>query len=214
MIRCVTPEILDSLEPEHPDAIGSRRDLRIINRLMGNRSWLLRQVAQLTDSRRYLEIGAGQGALAKDLITRLSLTRYTALDFAPQPDDWPATAHWVQGDLLSADCFQDADVLIASLILHHFTDDQLGVIGKRIEDSSVQTMLVCEPCRRGLHKLQLAAGRLIGFNHVTLHDGAVSIDAGFRRAELPQLLGLNPKAWQLSIEENWMGAYRMSASRI
>jgi hypothetical protein len=214
MIRCITSEILDSLDPEHPDAIGSRRDLRIINRLMGNRSWLHPQVTQLPASCRYLEIGAGQGELANDLITRLSLTRYTALDFAPQPDDWPSTALWVQGDILSSDSFQDADVLIASLILHHFTDEQLGMIGKRIEDSSIRTMLVCEPCRRGFHKCQLAAGRLIGFNRVTLHDGAVSIDAGFRRAELPKLLGLDPNAWQISIEENWMGAYRMSARRI
>ena len=214
MIRCVTPEMLDSLDPTHPDAIGSRRDLRIINRLMGNGSWLHRQVAQLPANRRYLEIGAGQGELASDLIAALSLTSYTALDMAPEPEGWPSRANWVQGDLLSSESFQDADVLIASLILHHFTDDQLQRIGKRIENSSIQTILVCEPCRRGVHKYQLSAGRLIGFNHVTLHDGAVSIVAGFRRAELPTLLGLDPRVWCLSTEEHWMGAYRMSAYRI
>ena len=105
-------------------------------------------------------------------------------------------------------------MLIASLILHHFTDEQLELIGKRIEESSIQTLLVCEPCRRGFHQWQLSAGRLIGFNRVTLHDGAVSIAAGFRRADLPKRLGLNPNAWRISIEENWMGAYRMSACRV
>ena len=213
MNRCVTPEILYSLDSRHPDAIGSRRDLRIINRLMGNRSWLHRQVAQLPASRRYLEIGAGAGELANYLIRSLSLSNYTALDIAPPPDDWPAIAHWVQGDILSSESFQDADVLIASLILHHFSDGQLKVIGKQIEDSTIQTILVCEPCRRSVHKYQLSAGRLIGFNHVTRHDGAVSIDAGFRRVELPTLLGLNTNVWQLSVEESWMGAYRMFACR-
>ena len=36
MPRQLEPEILDSLRPEDPEAHGNRRDLRIINGLMGN----------------------------------------------------------------------------------------------------------------------------------------------------------------------------------
>jgi hypothetical protein len=40
MLRQVLPEILDHLPADDPEAIGSRRDLRRINFLMGNKRWI------------------------------------------------------------------------------------------------------------------------------------------------------------------------------
>jgi hypothetical protein len=50
-------------------------------------------------------------------------------------------------------------------------------------------------------------------SNVTKHDGSVSIDAGFRGDELPQLLGLEPATWTWTVAETWSGAYRMIAER-
>ena len=62
-LRRVQPEILDDLPAEDPRAVRSRRDLRLINRLMGNHRWVLRHVAE--HSGRVVELGAGDGCLAR-----------------------------------------------------------------------------------------------------------------------------------------------------
>ncbi|MGJ8639128.1 MAG: hypothetical protein ACSHYA_07005 [Opitutaceae bacterium] len=214
MQRTLTPEILDSLDSSHPDAQGSRRDLRIINRLMGNWRWIEKQLPDLpAENQYYCEIGAGDGALAVHLINKLKPPNYLAMDIVESPTGIPKQLDWRQTNLLTSPDYGDSSHLIASLILHHFDAEELGQIGKDIADSSVRYLVVCEPCRRNWHKYQLAAGRLIGFNRVTLHDGRVSIEAGFRGDELPELLGLDANTWRWEITETFMGAYRMVAKR-
>ncbi len=201
------------MEAGDPAAIASRRDLVWINCLMGNTPWFEKQLRALPRDSRLLEIGAGDGTLARRLMTNCPELDYTAVDLAPQPHDWPAEANWHQGDLYECPHYADADALLACLILHHFEDETLKRFGQIIEASSLRRILVCEPCRRHWHKWQLQLGRLLGFNAVTLHDGCVSIEAGFRGEELPQRLNLEPGSWHWQIEENFMGAYRMEAVR-
>ncbi|MGJ8652725.1 MAG: hypothetical protein ACSHX8_05590 [Opitutaceae bacterium] len=215
MQRRVQPELLDDLPSGHPDALSSRKDLVRINQLMGNGRWLQKMLIKQTcsGSSHLLEIGAGDGTLAKQLISSLKPHCYTALDLAEQPHDWPTDANWVQGNLLAYNDYDSATHLLASLILHHFKEPQLAQLGELIKSSGIQQIIACEPCRRAFHKTQLRAGKLIGFNHVTLHDGCVSVDAGFRGDELPQLLGLDASRWKWTISETFMGAYRMHAQR-
>lgn len=215
MQRSVQPELLDGLPSEDPDAIGSRKDLVRINLLMGNWRWLHKQLVKHVDlkSAHLLEIGAGDGTLAKQLIKSLQPQSYAALDLASAPHNWPTSATWQQADLLRNADYTGATHLIANLVLHHFETDLLKSIGNQIQNSTIHTIIACEPCRRKLHQLQLGAGKLIGFNHVTLHDGHVSVEAGFRANELPELLGLHPSQWEWSITETFMGAYRMVANR-
>jgi hypothetical protein len=54
---------------------------------------------------------------------------------------------------------------------------------------------------------------VLGANHVTRHDGPVSIAAGFVGEELPAALGLAPDQWVWSCRTSWLGAYRMIAVR-
>jgi len=215
MQRSVKPEILDTLPSCNIDAQASRRDLLLINKLMSNWSWIRRALekAPRHTEAHYCEIGAGDGALAKYLSQALSPFAYTAIDIADIPDDWPAVATWQKANILQNADYSNATHLIANLTLHHFEIDQLKYIGNQIQNSTIQTLIACEPCRRRLHQIQLGAGKLIGFNHVTLHDGHVSVEAGFRAAELPELLGFSSSQWQCSITETLMGAYRMVANR-
>jgi hypothetical protein len=215
MRRLVTPEILDSLPSCNIDAQASRRDLRLINKLMSNQSWIRRSLRKSVDDTEahYCEIGAGDGSLAHYLFKIVPPAAYSAIDLVGAPEGWPTAATWQGADLLRNADYTGATHLIANLILHHFEADQLDYIGQQIQNSSVHTIIACEPCRRKLHQAQLGAGRLIGFNHVTLHDGHVSVEAGFRAAELPELLGLQPSEWHWTISETFMGAYRMVAKR-
>jgi hypothetical protein len=214
MLRYVQPEKLDSLDASDPDARASRRDLVTINHLMGNYRWFQRTLrTYATHTENCLEIGAGGGELASRLIAHTDFAHYGAVDLAPAPADWPASASWHRGDLLDHPGYNDADLLLANLILHHFSDAQLASLGAALNTSQIQSIFANEPCRRRIHKFQLRAGRLIGFNRVTLHDGSVSIDAGFRGDELPRTLGLDPERWTWTIRTNAMGAYRMEAHR-
>jgi hypothetical protein len=215
MQRSVQPEILDGLPACHVDALSSRKDLVTINFLMGNFRWLGRQVRSLEISERdrLLEIGAGDGSLAGRLIPGLEPGSYHALDQCSAPENWPTTARWHAADLLSFSEYGEYSHLLANLILHHFDAGELADLGTRIRRSGIRHIIACEPCRRPVHKWQLRAGQWIGFNYVTLNDGCVSIDAGFRSDDLPQLLGLVDSEWSWSVEESWMGAYRLRADK-
>jgi len=214
MQRLVQPEILDSLPSCNIDAIASRRDLVKINRLMGNYRWIQTSLQSTsTNESRLLEIGAGDGTLASRLIKHFPPDAYHAIDLSSQPENWPSRARWISGDLLSFDRYGEYTDLVANLILHHFKPAELGRLGAKICESRIERIVASEPCRRPFHKWQLRAGKLIGFNYVTLNDGCISVDAGFRGNELPQLLGLSESEWNWQIKESWMGAYRMQAKR-
>lgn len=218
MQRTVQEEILDQLPSTHLDAIASRRDLLKINYLMGNFRWIR---SALDEDRadpggpetRYLELGAGDGELAKRLLQASPESQYTALDLAPEPAWWPENAKWIRHDILSFDSFEGFTHLMANLFLHHFHPDELLELGRRIAASSIRRIIACEPCRKARHKHLLLAGKWIGFNAVTLNDGSVSVEAGFRGGELPELLGLDRSEWTWTTEETFMGAYRMLALR-
>ncbi len=208
--RKLTPEILDELPADDPEAIRSRRDLRWINMAMGNYQWI---ASQITPGR-WLELGAGDGSLAAQVGSRAGL-HIDGLDLAPRPEDWPAEWGWQQGDLfallpkLAAD--RQPTGLVANLFLHHFTDEQLATIGTLIPDT-IERLLICEPARSSAHIWQgLAIYPFI--NRVTRHDMIVSIEAGFREGELPYALGLDSSQWVWHEYRSLLGAYRLEAQR-
>jgi 2-polyprenyl-3-methyl-5-hydroxy-6-metoxy-1,4-benzoquinol methylase len=211
--RCVQPELLDSLPPFHPDAIRSRRDLRLINGIMGNFRWLRRQLGQrLRPQDRILELGAGDGALSRSLLTHgiARPEQLLALDLHPPPLDWPADAHWLQQDLFSAP-FPDAEIVIANLFLHHFESPQLARIGSLLSPQT-RLLLLSEPERRRRFLWTSPLLHLLfRLNHVTRFDMRVSIQAGFRGSELIEALQL--PSWKTQQMPSLFGAHRVIASR-
>jgi hypothetical protein len=212
MLRACQPELLDSLPPDHPDAIRNRRDLRIINRIMGNSGWFERTLSRLVlPGDRVLELGAGTGEMGLGLIRRGFPV--DGLDLWPRPASWPAGREWHTANLNTFSGYGVYTVVIANLILHQFTAGELSSLGEKLRRST-RVILACEPERRRASQVLVAAiGPLLGANHVTLHDARVSIAAGFRGEELPEFLGLNPKDWLYSCRTTAGGALRMVAVR-
>jgi len=213
MQRRVELELLDHLPADDPAALRSRRELRLINAIMGNHRWLARAVRRsMRPGWRVLELGPGDGAFGARLVAAgICEPRLLAgIDLAPRPRAWPVGAAWMQGDLF-ADALPEAEIVIANLFLHHFEPEALARLGARLP-AKCRILLGNEPARRWLH---IAQGSLLSvlalLSRVTRHDMHISIRAGFLGDELPRVLGLG--AWKCATSASFLGAYRMLAHR-
>lgn len=215
--RRVEPEILDTLAPNDPAALANRRDILRINRIQGSYQWIAKQLRwHRRAGEPIIELGAGLGDLGREVARRAILGthagHYAGLDLWPRPQNWPEPWEWYQADLLTFEQYADYPVVVANLILHQFENDELRSLGATLREKA-RVFIINEP-RRGLRaKWGFRALCLLGANHVTRHDGAVSIRAGFRGNELPTLLGLDEADWQYYVEETLLDAYRLLAIR-
>ncbi len=206
LVRNVQPEILDSLPADDPAARRSRRDLRLINALMGNFRWVERRLRSQQPETPVIELGAGEGRLLK----RLSALgfRTKGIDLAPRPADLPDDVIWEQQDLFDGANF-DGATIVATLFLHHLDQDALTQLGCLL--SGARALIFSEPSRS---RMSLAGGYVMFpfVNHVTRHDMIISIRAGFRGGELRRALRLDDR-WEVHEETGLLGACRLFARK-
>lgn len=187
--RLIKPELLDHAPPE--EARRNLADLVHINQKFGGHAairYIMSQVATQSDKFTLLDIGAASGDTAQ-LVKRLysdacvvNLDRSSVnIRDAPPPR-------------LVADAFrlpfrsESFDFVFCSLFLHHFTDDQIVELLGRFYETARRALLVCDLERHILPYWFLPASKfLFGWEHITLHDGPVSVRAAFRPAELAAL---------------------------
>lgn len=202
----VSPELLDSLPAQSADALHSRRDLRWFNRLLGNDRWWQRVLPPLSETRPGIEIGAGDGLLAN----RFGLD---GLDLHAAPTDWINRLKWHQANVTTFEGWSSYRLIISNLFLHHLSHDQLAKLGEQWNDTA-EVIVASEPWRaRGFRTGFSLLCWLIKAHEVSRHDGRVSVEAGFRGDELPQLLQLDPTVWEWKITHSVLGMYRMIARK-
>ncbi|MCE9610230.1 MAG: hypothetical protein K8R23_08470 [Chthoniobacter sp.] len=211
-LRILQPELLDSLPPDHPDALHNRRDLRLTNFAMGNFRWFARVLPPLArPGERVLELGAGTGELGFRLHRRgLAVD---GLDRWTRPASWAAAHAWHRADVELFPAYADYPVVIGNLIFHQFSDDTLAALGAKLRPTA-RVIVACEPVRRRLSQILFATvAPLLGANDISRHDARVSIAAGFRGDELPLVLGLDVATWNCRVTTTFRGAYRLIAVR-
>ena len=218
--RSVEPEWLDTLPALDPRASHARRDLELVNALMGNAGIVARALAHhlAPGADSIAEIGAGEGAFLRAVASHRALARMklraTLVDRQPctrrasleglAASGWEAVA--VQADALAwlaASGARDHDAVVANLFLHHFESPALARLLALIA-SRTRLFIACEPRRSFAGRLGASCLPLLGCNDVTRHDAAVSVRAGFVDGELTALW---PERAGWRIREQARGAF-------
>lgn len=215
--RRLEPEWLDELPCDDPRAIRSRRDLRLMNRIMGHGGIIARSLgSSLGRAPRIAELGAGDGTLLLRIAARASWragAEVVLVDRQPVVDAATATRYEAIGahaKVCAADAFDwlesdDATcgAIVANLFLHHFENEQLARLFA-LASSRAGLFVGCEPRRA---RLPLAGSHLLGLigcNDVTRHDAVLSVRSGFTDRELSALW---PASGGWSLEERRAGLF-------
>ena len=212
LARTVHPEWLDSLLPDDPRAVRSRRDLRRINSWMLQTRIMAETLARCCRQAPHslLDLGSGDGTFMLQVGRRLAARwqgvtvtlvdrqnivsaetqrRFRAIGWMVKPVAADAF------DFLQRDNPAMADVIATNLFLHHFPQIELArllaLIARRTD-----VLVACEPRRAAL---ALGASHLvwaIGCNDVSRHDAVASVRAGFNDGEISASWP-EPKDWEL-----------------
>lgn len=218
MQRRVEPEWLDEMPPEDPRAVRCRRDLRLMNRIMGHGRMIEHALRGNVRARRprIAELGGGDGTLMLRVARELNEPgggELTLVDHqpvvSPETEALYAQRSW-RTAVCAADVFEwlaeaqaSYDAIVANLFLHHFEPPQ---IAKLFTLAALRTPLfvACEPRRARLPLIGSRLVGLLGCNNVTRHDAVLSVRAGFNGKELSEFWPADGR-WQL--EETSAGLF-------
>ena len=228
MNRIVQPEILDTLPPLDPRAVGSRKDLRRLNRLMRNHQVMARALKNFDHGsapKKITELGAGDGnfmlRVAQEIFPPWADASVTLLDLqknvAPETLNDFAAIGW-RTEVVVADVFdwlktsETNGVIIANLFLHHFDSARLAEM-LRLISRRAALFIALEPHRSAWPLFCSRLSWALGCNEVTRHDAVVSVRAGFCGNELSALWP-NRVNWELTERRTEMFSHFFSARKI
>jgi len=196
--RVLTPEILDSLSPNDPRAVRSRRDLARINAVMGQAAIMARLLAGFPAPKLIADLGGGDGRFMLGVAKRLA--RHWQGVTVMIADQKPVVSAETRGhfawlgwrcESLTGDVFATLplirpDIVAANLFLHHLED---GALARLLALAAARSkgFVACEPRRSAFALLGARLVGVLGANEVTRHDALASVRAGFRGQELSAL---------------------------
>jgi SAM-dependent methyltransferase len=188
--RALAPELLDQASPE--EAQRNLANLRRLNRWTGACGELQRQLRRHfapQDRFRFLDIGAASGDMSRSVRQEFAQSVCVSLDLAPEH------LRHAGAPKVAADAFRlpfadgSFDVVHCSLFLHHFSEADVELLLGEMNRVSRRLVLAQDLHRHILAYYFLpATAWLFGWDRLMLHDGPVSVAAGWRRAELVGLL--------------------------
>lgn len=199
--RLILPELLDGLPPDQ--ARASLADLIRINRVWGGHSTLRRLLAETVPAREgfsVLDVGAASGDMGACIRQWYPAAEVTSLDYV-ESHLVGSTGMKVVGDAFRLPFRPGSfDYVFCSLFLHHFVDEKVVEVLRGFGEVARKAVLVIDLERHPIPYYFIAWSRpLLGWDPVTVHDGAISVEAAFHGDELEALArraGLrNPRAW-------------------
>jgi len=214
MQRIIQPEVLDGLPANHPASVASRKDLKIINRLMNHASCLNRKTRWIQNKAkknpiRVVELGSGDGSLACRMLLRWGKvadgSRIIFVDQSPCLEknhvELLGRLGW-EVDNQVIDVFKwferdasEIDLCFASLFMHHFTFEEITRLFDQLK-TKTKAFVCLEPRRHWKGLLATRALWFIRCHPVTLNDACISVGAGFLDKELSRI-------WMQNTQTPW-----------
>jgi SAM-dependent methyltransferase len=186
--RLILPELLDSLPPEQ--ARASLQDLVRINRRWGGHSTLrslLRENVERDGEFSLLDVGAASGDMGACIGRWYPAAKVTSLDYV-------ASHLKGAGSKVGGDAFRlpfrpaSFDYVFCSLFLHHFPNDKVVELLRNFGSVARKGVLAIDLERNPIPYYFMAWSRpILRWDPVTVHDGAISVEAAFHPQELEEL---------------------------
>jgi SAM-dependent methyltransferase len=187
--RVVQHEILEEQTPEV--AAHSLKDLVRINRYLGGHKVLLSLLERAgtgSGAFSFLDIGAGSGDAAEVLRREFPRAFAVCVDYKLHHLAGARAASVVADVHALPFRPRSFDVVYCSLFLHHFSNDDAARILRAMGGLARKAVLVNDLERHLLPFVFLpATAWAFAWHPVTLHDGPISVQAGFTREELAAL---------------------------
>jgi len=186
--RLILPELLDSLPPD--EARASLQDLVRINRHWGGHSTLrslLQENVEREEEFSLLDVGAASGDMGACIGQWYPAARVTSLDYVAS--HLKGAGSKVVGDAFRLP-FRPAsfDYVFCSLFLHHFPNDKVVELLRNFGAVARKGVLAIDLERNPIPYYFMAwSGPILKWDPVTVHDGAISVEAAFRPQELEEL---------------------------
>jgi SAM-dependent methyltransferase len=187
--RVLKPELLDSA----PGKLRNRnlQDIARINRWCGGHRILLRVLRDLVSARdgfSVLDVGAASGDMGQRIREVFPNARVILTDYR--------LAHLRNAALprVAADAFRlpflpgTFDFVMCSSVLHHFPDGEVVNLIRKARSLARRALIILDLERHPIPYYFLPmTRRVFGWSTLTLHDGPISVAAGFRAEELASL---------------------------
>ncbi len=137
-----------------------------------------------------LDVGAASGDMGRCLRAWRLQVQVTCLDYIESHLKACAGARVASDAFALPFAPRSFDYVFCSLFLHHFTDEQVVELLAGFGRVTRKQVLAIDLGRHPVPYYFLSQTRwLFGWHPVTVYDGAISVEAAFRREELPSLGG-------------------------
>ncbi len=198
------------------------KDISTCNRLLGGESITIRAVQQLIqevpqESYTIIDVGCGDGSMMRKLSLSLRARgvshtiigidlKQDILDIAARKSkDFPEL-RFQKSDILKADSELSCDIIINTLTLHHFKEENLMLFLNTFVRLAEIGVVINDLQRSKLAYLLFRAFSFFLLKtDVAKHDGLVSITRGFRKKEL---VALSEKVPHATHTIQWKWAFR------
>ena len=193
-------EATDDATASRGEVIATLRDIRRANFILGGTRVVVSEALSLTKHSTgpltLLDVGSGTGdvanAVARALASRGVRTRTIAVEqsFILGIIARPETDEVIAADALCLPIRdRSVDVVICSQVLHHFDDQKARILITELDRVSRVGVVIGELQRDAIASaLFRAVAPALRFHPVTVHDGLLSIERGFRGPELRELV--------------------------
>lgn len=211
--RSYRPELLDADVIPQADLFQNLKELKIINTLLGGHRVVLNGIkhfAKSSTNLRVVEIGSGGGDNLGAIHEKYPNFELEGVDLKADCTEYAKKqnpeVNFQTTDYQQATFAKKPDVIFNSLFCHHFTDEQLIVMLRWMQQNSTKGFFIADLHRHWLAYFSIKLlTRLFSKSYLVINDAPLSVLRGFRRSEWEHLLA---KAEIKNFKIRWQWAFR------